>query len=1000
MKRKIKLVIFLLVFCVSFSPVSIPPVKYSQAIDSDSIKLSQEWFTNQTIDKNLTIEEGATLTVHEGVTLTFAGGEINVFGKLILKGTVEKPVKTIKAEDAPYYSINVFSGGSLLMRNADISGSGEQMLLLQGNPFINLANATSSRGAIYVFGGFLDARGCSFHDNVNAIVVDSTNPQNVVVNRSQFFNNSQRDVVYDSGSAAGSVDFRFNWWGKPDGPKKICAENSLTQFCYYEKVYGSVDFSNWLTSRNFRDPVVIVPGVFGSQKENGIWKIDPVFHIYDNLIESLEKNGYAVGKDLFIFPYDWRNSNVENAVRLRYEIAEIKAIANWPKVDIVAHSMGGLLARQYIESSEYRDDIDQLITLGTPNKGAPEIYPLWEAGKSIGIVQTGMKKFLEQEMKEAGYSDMFDYIRKRPIYSARELLPTYEYLYDLEAKRPLIYPNEYPFNQFLDSLNSQDRLRNLAKVEYTKVVGNVSSNQSTISGFEVMRTNLGKIWEHGYPISFEIPVIGDRGALHDEGDGTVPLVSGKSLEVPADNYIELNSSHIDLPTKAQEDVLKMMTGYFPSSTVNDSMIKNMLQVFVHSPIDIQIISPSGDRVGKDFETGEILNEIEGAFYAGYKDENGDEIENEFVTIPNPEEGEYRILTQRTGSGGYRVEAVNISENENDSLAPIESVANFKVAETTGDGKEFKMNLEGTEIIGDFETPKDSTAPTTEIEVSGAQGSADWMKEDAMVKLTAVDNEGGSGIDKTQYSLDNGSTWLEYSQPFSISQEGSTVVQYFSSDKEGNAEETKSKTIKIDKSSPEAKIAFNPSAQKFEIKGIDNLSQNVAVVIAEQPKAVSPKEKERKIFNLFADFFQKLKQEKDSKQKNLYTATLTDEAGNVTNVIFEKKRDENHRIDLLISSVAYNGIGQDLQATSLKYKWVYNDKKKTYAMLAQSTRTSEAFVEAHYRPKKNVTIIMQKAQELDERDEDDDCDFRPTKQKLPGLVIVGLQTEKGKVKISY
>jgi hypothetical protein len=344
--------------------------------------------------------------------------------------------------------------------------------------------------------------------------------------------------------------------------------------------------------------------------------------------------------------------------------------------------------------------------------------------------------------------------------------------------------------------------------------------------------------------------------------------------------------------------------------------------------------------------------------------------------------------------------VNISENPDDALNPNESVANFKVTETTGDGKEFKVSLQGAEIIGGEEDLKDTVSPTTEIDISGSQGLAGWLTSDATVNLTATDNEGGSGIDKTKYSLDGGATWLEYLQPFLISQEGPVTIQYFSSDKQGNIEETKSKAIKIDKTAPEAKIFFNPGTQEFEIKGIDNFSQNVPVVVAEQPKTISPKESGVKSFSWLFDFFQKLKQEKDSKQKNLYSATLTDEAGNVTNVIFEKRRDENHRIELLISSVAYNGIVQDLQATSLKYKWVYSDKKKTFLMFAQSARTSEAFIEAHYRPKKNVTIVMQKPQELDDRDEDDDCDLRPTKQKLPDLVFVGLQTEKGKVKISY
>ncbi len=702
MKSKSKLVIFLLVFCFSFSSLSILPVKYSQAVNSESISSDQDWFINKTLDKNFVIEAGATLTVHEGVTLTFAGGDIEVLGKMIVKGTVEKPIKMLRGEEAPYYSIDVSSGGSLVMQNADISGAGQQMLLLWGNPFIKSANATPLRGAINIFGGSLNVRACNFHDNEIAIVINETEAKNILVNRSQFFNNSQYDVIFDSSLDSESVNFKFNWWEKPEGPKKVCEEINAQQHCYWEKISGNVDFSSWLTVRNFRDPVIVIPGVFGSQAEAGIWKIDPVFHVYDNLLDSLEMNGYTTGKDLFIFPYDWRKSNVENAVRLKYKIAEIKTIANWPKVDLVAHSMGGLLARQYIESNDYQDDIDQLITLGTPNKGAPEIYPLWEAGKSIGVVQTGMKKFLEQEMREAGYSEMFDYIREKPIYPAKELLPTYEYLYDLENKRPLSYPSEYPFNEFLASLNSEAKLQKLTKVEYVKIVGNVSSDSSTISSFEVMRPDLGELWKHGYPLGFEIPVVGDRGSIRGRGDGTVPIASAESIEIPANNYIELDSSHIDLPTKGQKNVLEELTGRNPAWIIDDSLIKNMLQFFVHSPIDIQIISPSGERVGKDFETGGSFNEIEGAFYSGY------ETENEFVTIPNPEEGEYRILTQGTGNGAFEVEVVNLSPDPAKENEVLESVATVSGTAETNKPQQLAVQLTG-ELVTDKNKPADQPA---------------------------------------------------------------------------------------------------------------------------------------------------------------------------------------------------------------------------------------------------------------------------------------------------
>lgn len=697
MKTNARLAILLLVFCFSFLPLVAPLIKQSQALGLGQASSVQEWTTDRTIDSQLTIAEGETLIVRNGVTLIFDGGSINVQGKMVISGTSNKPVILKRADGAWSYSINVYTGGSLIARNADISGAGMQMFLMQNNFFINTAYASSFQGGINIRGGSLDAQACSFHDNEVAISVDAGSGRRVTVNRSKFFNNSKVDVYLDEISGY-KPDFKYNWWGNPTGPIETCEEYGAQHYCYYEKISENIDFSNWLSVENFHDPVVIIPGIFGSQKEDGIWKIDPVFHVYDNLLDEFKNNGYIVGKDLFVFPYQWRDSNVENAIKLKYKIADIKTLANWPKVDVVAHSMGGLLTRQYIQSNDYQKDIDQLITLGTPNKGAPEIYPLWEAGQSIGAVQTGMKKFLEQEMEEAGYASMFKYIRERPISSAKELLPTYAYLYDLEAKKMLVYPNDYPVNDFLDSLNDPMAVEKLNQVEYTKITGKTLSDKSTISKFEVMKPDLGELWKHGYPLGFEIPVLGDRGAMRDYGDGTVPLFSAKSEEILADNYLELNSSHIELPTKAQKDVLEILTRTRPTSEVTDSIVKNMLQFFVHSPIDIQIIAPDGKRVGKNFETGEILNEIGGAFYSGY-----DGVENEFITIPNPLEGEYQILTKGTGEGAFRVEAVKISQD-----AIVENKTNESVVSISGTTELGKLSELAVQVKG--ETVEDKNKP--------------------------------------------------------------------------------------------------------------------------------------------------------------------------------------------------------------------------------------------------------------------------------------------------
>ena len=58
-----------------------------------------------------------------------------------------------------------------------------------------------------------------------------------------------------------------------------------------------------------------------------------------------------------------------------------------------------------------------------------------------------------------------------------------------------------------------------------------------------------------------------------------------------------------------------------------------------------MIAPDGKRIGKDFSTGQEFHEISDAFYTGYQ------TDQEYVTIPDPIDGEYKVITQGIGAGG-------------------------------------------------------------------------------------------------------------------------------------------------------------------------------------------------------------------------------------------------------------------------------------------------------------------------------------------------------------
>ncbi len=692
--KVLRRVLLLLFIFFSFVP-SLSPIFFKQnlkqlfAREEQAIAGYEEWAEDKEISSDITIEAGGMLVIKRGVKIVFNGGRLNVEGNLFVKGTNKENV-LFQGKNNSSSLVNIWNGGEVFMTGVDISGSGGGAFPVMKDDLFANALAWSS-GAINVNGGKLTIENSSIHDNFIGIYIsNSVSSQNIKVNRSKFFNNSSYDAIYGGYQPNPPLDFRYNWWGDSDGPQKEELDYDYGRIMY-RYLSDGIDFSSWLTEADFLDPVIIIPGILGSQKKDDKWQIDPVFHIYDNLYQELADNGYAPEKDLFAFPYEWRDSNVDNAKLLRDKINQIKKDRNWPKVDIVAHSMGGLLAREYIESNYYQDDVDQLITLGTPHNGAPEAYLKWDG--NAWLLNAGdlyVKHMVEQEAKENEFSDVFDYLHQRPVSSLKELLPVYDYLQNVKMGTYKNYPTGYPRNEFLENLNSEIKKEKLRYIEFDKIIGNLNNVESTISGMKIIETDMGKLWQHGYPHGFEV-IIGDRGLIKNEGDQTVPIESARSNNVPEDLLLEINSDHRGLPTEAQKDVLELLTDKRPKNENRDSLIKDMLLVHVFSPIDIQIVAPDGKRMGKNFSTGGTFNEIDGAYYTG------SDVDSEFVSIPNPQEGDYQILTQGTGSGEYKIEATRIVENKNSSQDDSESTAVFQGTATLGDKNNFVATISKNEI---------------------------------------------------------------------------------------------------------------------------------------------------------------------------------------------------------------------------------------------------------------------------------------------------------------
>ncbi len=427
------------------------------------------------------------------------------------------------------------------------------------------------------------------------------------------------------------------------------------------------------------DPVIIIPGILGSWEKNGEWVLDPITHIYDNLTDTLLANGYTENETLFKFPYDWHNSNVLTAELLKEKIETVKEICQCSLIDIVAHSMGGLVTAQYLKENSPHH-IDQATYIGTPFAGSPDSYKTWEGAEidfGDDLQDLIMQRIFSRDAKDHGFSSLFEYIQEQPIASIQELLPLKQnYLYSVDTGELVTYPR----NEFLEELDLNFGSIDTG-VQSSVIVGNMGLGSTTI-GFRVQPSSQLPKWEHGQPIQ----------TLFGAGDGTVPSESATYF-FPADISFE-GLNHTQIVSKSAGHVFNILNKRNPETIVQniydfwdidfsilidklapsagdfrefadvlqkfitkDSqkgiLTRSILLIILYSPIDIQVTAPDGKITGTSITSGAVVNEIPDAIYSGPA------AKHEFVIIPDPNTGEYDLKTKGTGNGTYTITAAYI-----------------------------------------------------------------------------------------------------------------------------------------------------------------------------------------------------------------------------------------------------------------------------------------------------------------------------------------------------
>lgn len=113
---------------------------------------------------------------------------------------------------------------------------------------------------------------------------------------------------------------------------------------------------------------------------------------------------------------------------------------------------------------------------------------------------------------------------------------------------------------------------------------------------------------------------------------------------------------------------------------------------------------------------------------------------------------------------------------------------------------------------------DVTPPVSSAGVDPAPTTYGWNNTDADVTISAVDEEGGSGVKEIVYTLGGATTGTGVvpgnSADIAVSIEGTTTVEYFARDNAGNEETPKILEVKIDKTPPDIDGSGDPPPNAY------------------------------------------------------------------------------------------------------------------------------------------------------------------------------------------
>lgn len=441
--------------------------------------------------------------------------------------------------------------------------------------------------------------------------------------------------------------------------------------------------------------IILVPGLVASVNFKdfyGIgsdeWQWTPTAETwYEGLIARLEDAGLTVD----VVWYDWRDGIEDSARWLDERIQFFKDIRGTSEVSLIGHSMGGMVARMYVESDYYDGDVENLITLGSPHFGAAQAYFAWEGGEAYGweaVHQAILEATIRLWQVRGLEKDKMAVVHEK-VPGLQDLLPIYPYLFWANTGEPLQAwqgdISDWAINETL--LNSNfflDQHFNPVDVEKIVLVQGKGVTTPAIDTMCVVYVNPDPNpndlkWIDGEPDRAKTGQ--PKNGLVEEGeqcveqtlffdgtgDGTVPSYDGPDIlglgmsffeaiaSAVGATYQTFDVAHGAMPNdpQVQAYIFEQLGIPLPDGAYTPPTIPTDVMLFyAASPVTLRVTDPNGNFVGPDGAS------IDGAEYLS----SGGADPITIITIPNPLAGDYQVNLTGMGKGEYHLGTAYFSDD--------------------------------------------------------------------------------------------------------------------------------------------------------------------------------------------------------------------------------------------------------------------------------------------------------------------------------------------------